>query len=112
LSAGMLCGTSDSVRLTGSQVLTTILAVLILWLVVSVIFSTDGLTHLAGMHTERGRVAEVTLTLMARNQELEATIRRIHADDDYLERIARLELGLVAPDEMIYRFRDDAKRRD
>ena len=42
---------------------------------------------------------------MQRNTRLRADITRLRTDDRYLEALARRQLGLVRPDETVYRFR-------
>jgi cell division protein FtsB len=44
------------------------------------------------------------VALIAKNRELEDSIGKLRDDDAALEHVARHELGLVAPDEMVYRF--------
>ncbi|MCK9523856.1 MAG: septum formation initiator family protein [Proteobacteria bacterium] len=38
------------------------------------------------------------------NEVLRNQIRAIHADPDFIENIARNELGMIAPDEIVYQF--------
>ena len=44
---------------------------------------------------------------MERNARLRDEVRRLRADDLYLEGLARRQLGLVRPNEFVYRFRRD-----
>ncbi len=44
------------------------------------------------------------LDLMARNAQLKLQIQAIQHDDQYLETVARHELGLVKDGEVVYRF--------
>lgn len=44
------------------------------------------------------------LDLMARNAQLKLQIQAIQHDDQYLETVARHELGLVKEGEVVYRF--------
>jgi len=44
---------------------------------------------------------------MERNARLRDEIRRLHSDDLYLEGLARRQLGLVRPNEFVYRFHRD-----
>ena len=91
-------------RPNGEQVLTTILAVSIVWLLASATLGANGLAHLARLSAERDDLGATTLSLITKHRELEDTIRQLREDDRHLERVARQELGLVAPDEMVYRF--------
>jgi cell division protein FtsB len=38
------------------------------------------------------------------NEALRDQIRAIHADPDFIENIARNEMGMIAPDEVVYQF--------
>jgi cell division protein FtsB len=38
------------------------------------------------------------------NEALKNQIRAIHADPDFIENIARNEMGMIAPDEVVYQF--------
>jgi cell division protein FtsB len=52
---------------------------------------------------ERDRVGEDTVRLARETHELEAAVARV-ASGEGLEVIARQQLGLVRPDEIVYRF--------
>jgi cell division protein FtsB len=92
------------VQPNGEQVLTTVLAVMIVWLLASATLGTNGLAHLGRLSEEREDLTATTLALIAKNRELEDAIGKLREDDRHLEHVARHELGLVAPDEMVYRF--------
>jgi len=38
------------------------------------------------------------------NEALKNQIRAIHADPDFIENIARNEMGMIGPDEVVYQF--------
>ena len=38
------------------------------------------------------------------NEALRNQIRAIHADPDFIENIARNEMGMIGPDEVVYQF--------
>ncbi len=74
----------------------------------SLVFGENGLTHLRRLRAERQRLGEAAVVLLQENAARREEIARLNHDDTYLEALARRELGLVRPDEMIYRF----KRRE
>ncbi len=45
------------------------------------------------------------LELQKRNQALYRNIQRLKDDPEYIEDIARTELGMVGKDELVYQFR-------
>jgi len=61
---------------------------------------------------EKTRLEERNFVLQKENEILRERIYRLRHDDRYLERIAREELNLVRPGEIIYRFADTESKRD
>jgi cell division protein FtsB len=68
------------------------------------LFGERGALHLWRLWDEKGRLEERNFVLHKENESLRERIGRIRHDDAYLEKIAREELGLVRPGEIIYRF--------
>lgn len=71
----------------------------------SALFGEHGIAHLVRLRGERRALGEVTFALLQRNTQLRADIARLRTDDRYLEGLARQKLGLVRPNETVYRFR-------
>jgi len=86
-------------------VLGALLMVGIAGVTTSALFGEHGITHLLRLRTERGTLGATAFDLMQRNTQLRADIARLRSDDHYLEALARRQLGLVRPDETVYRFR-------
>ena len=83
------------------SLITFILLVLILaWLA----FGERGFIHLYRMEKERQAYLEKIHELEKANRELMDQINRLHKDREYMESVARRELGLVKDNEIIYRF--------
>jgi len=57
------------------------------------------------MQKENERSLAVIKELEEKNKLLAAEIRRLREDRQYLESVARKELGLVKDNEIIYRFK-------
>lgn len=53
--------------------------------------------------SQRVAIKQETQAVLKQKQELEAEIRKMNADE-YIEELARRELGLVKPGEVIYKF--------
>jgi len=81
--------------------------VLALFLLYQALFGGRGLWRIFRLHREHGRLVAKALELEAENQRLRERIERLQdeADTYELERLAREELGLLRPDEVVYRFK-------
>ena len=60
------------------------------------------------MQKEKEKSGVLMEELKEKNKELIAEIRRLKGDPQYLESVARKELGLVRENEVIYRFKKDS----
>jgi cell division protein FtsB len=86
----------------------SILTLVIFGLIVAwLAFGERGFIHLFRMEKERQVYLKKIQDLEKANNELLEQIHLMQNDDDYLERLARKELGLVKENEVIYRFSDD-----
>ena len=68
------------------------------------IFGDRGALHLWRLWGEKKRLDERNFLLQRENETLRDRIYRLRHDDLYLEKVAREELGLARPGEIIYRF--------
>ena len=75
-------------------------------------FGERGFIHLYRMEKDRQAHMERIRKLEKENQTLLEEIKRLHTDRQYLESVARTELGLVKDNEILYRFsREEEKPR-
>jgi len=88
------------------RVVTAVLATAIAALTISVLFGPAGLTRLLRLQAERQALGEVAVAQLQRNQRLHEDLGRLQHDVRHLEATARRELGLVRPNEFVYRFKD------
>jgi len=72
----------------------------------SAVVGSDGVTRLLLLQRERQELGEEAVQRLQENWALRAEIARLRSDPKYLEAVARNRLGLVRPDEMVYRFLD------
>jgi len=72
----------------------------------SALMGSDGVTRLLHLRAERQELGQAAVERLQANAALRAEIARLRADPSYLEARARKRLGLVKPDEMVYRFVD------
>ena len=83
--------------------------ILILALVAWIGFGERGFIHLYRMEKERQNYLEKISKLEQTNKELMNEIRRLREDRDYIETVARRELGLVKENELIIKFNSEEK---
>ena len=82
--------------------LTAVLVATILGVTASLLHGAGQLRQLRG---ERQQFGEQTVLLLKQNRALRDEAARLKQDDLYLESLARRELGLVRPNEVVYHFR-------
>lgn len=75
-------------------------------------FGERGLLHLWRLRGEQRKLDESNFLLQRENEILRERIHRLRHDDLYLEKIAREDLGLVQPGEIIYRFTSSESKRN
>jgi cell division protein FtsB len=81
-----------------------VLGGLILLLAVVTAVGERGAIHLWRLRGEKSRIDEQNYRLQKENEVLRQRVSRIRNDNHYLEKLAREELNLVRPGEVIYRF--------
>ena len=91
---------------SGGAALTVGLLVAIVAVAGSAAVGSDGVTHLLLLRRERQDLGEAAVRRLQENAALRAEISKLRSDPKYLEALARTRLGLVRPDEMVYRFLD------
>jgi cell division protein FtsB len=85
--------------------ISTVLLVATVIVLVSALFGRQGARHLRRLRAERQQVADATFALLRGNAELRDEIGRLRHDERLLEQLARRQLGLVRPGELVFRFR-------
>jgi cell division protein FtsB len=85
----------------------SILALVAVLLLAWVSLGRHGLIDLYKMQKEKEEYLAIIRDLKEKNRLLAAEIRRLREDKEYLESVARKELGLIKDNEIIYRFKED-----
>lgn len=85
--------------------MTAVLTAIITWLATSILFGGNGLAQLADLQRSRESLTTEVVETGNKIAELQQQRRRLRKDPAYLESIARAELGMIYPDEVLYRFR-------
>ena len=89
-----------------------LLSALIVLLALITVVGERGVLHLSRLRGEKNRLDEQNFRLQKENEALRQRIYRIRNDNAYLEKLAREELNLVRPGEIVYRFSNPANRAE
>ena len=74
---------------------------LLIALLVYIVFSKDGYFDMALLKQEQGQLVQKNERLLRENAALRNEINRLKNDYDYIESIARHELGMIRKEELI-----------
>ena len=85
-----------------------LVALVLLGLAAASVLGNRGLLRLYEMHQERAALEREVEQLGAANARLAEEVRGLRMEPGGIERIAREELGLVKPGELVYEFRPPA----
>ncbi len=81
-----------------------LLGALILAVALVTVIGERGALHLWRLRGEKSQLDEQNYRLQKENEALRQRIARIRHDDQHLEKLAREELNLVRPGDVVYRF--------
>jgi cell division protein FtsB len=68
------------------------------------ILDPKGVERVERLRNELDQIEETNRQLKQENDALRVEIHAFHANPDYIEKVARDELGMVGKDEVIYQF--------
>lgn len=88
-----------------------LLGSLILLLSLVTIVGDRGALHLWRLRGEKSRIDEQNYRMQRDNEALRQRIARVKHDNYFLEKLAREELNMVRPGEIVYRFSKSESRR-
>lgn len=80
-------------------------------LLLVVFFGDNGLIELKRLQRRHAALVQENEGLSQENARMYSSIDRLKNDPDYIENIARQELGMIRSDELIFKFKDDSKPR-
>ena len=83
---------------------------LIVLLALITVVGERGVLYLSRLRGEKNRLDEQNFHLQKENEALRQRVYRIRNDNAYLEKLAREELSLVRPGEIVYQFSNPANR--
>lgn len=114
----LYCHLSEQMTLPfriSSKLLFYLLTALLLLLSIVTVVGDRGAIHLWRLRGEKVLLDEQNYRLQKENDALQQRVSRIRHDDHFLEKLAREELNMVRPGEVVYRFsarRSDKAERD
>lgn len=83
------------------------LSALVVFLGLILVYNDRGLMHLSRLCEEKEKLMWANEDLREENRRLVLKIQRIKKDPHYIEEEARKKLGLVRPDETIFRLKEE-----
>ncbi len=89
-----------------------LVVVLLLAVVAASVMGNRGLFQLYQMHRDKAALEREIEELAAVNAKLAEEVRAMRTDPGRIEAIAREDLGLVKPGELVYEFRTTARPAD
>ena len=87
--------------ITKQRIFVGISILLLFSLLLFIMFSESGLADLFKLKSDRDRLLQENDRLKQENLSLYRTIERLKNDPEYIESIARKELGMISKDEVI-----------
>ncbi len=88
-----------------SKILYGLAVGLLLWLAGMIIFGQNGYLDYRALENKKQRLVSENRAAAETNRDLRRKVVRLKNDSDYIEYVARKELGMVDRDALIYRFR-------
>ncbi|SLM27900.1 FtsB [Desulfamplus magnetovallimortis] len=71
-----------------------------------ILYGKNGYLDQRQLNAEEQLMINESRMIEAENQDVELKIERLKSDLSYIEHIARHELGMLAEDELVFRFQD------
>jgi len=70
------------------------------------LFGDRGILHMLKLSSQRAELVGKSGQFEAQNEQLRIEISALKNDRNYIERVARTELGMVRDDELVFQFQD------
>lgn len=89
------------------KILLSLATVGLLLMFLSILFGDNGLADLNLLKSKRDSLVEENARLVQENRSLYRKIDRLRHDLEFIEHVARQELGVIGKDEVILKFKKD-----
>jgi cell division protein FtsB len=91
------------------KIILAVVAIAMCHIMIVVLFGDNGLIELNRKNATHQRLLEDNARLTQENLKMYRTIDRLENDPAFVESVARQELGMVRPDELIFKFKSEVK---
>lgn len=91
------------------KIVIVIAAIAMLHMLLVVLFGDNGLMEVRRLNSTHERLLKDNALLTQKNLQMYRSIDRLQNDPDYVENIARRELGMIRSNELIFKFKTDSK---
>lgn len=91
------------------KIILAVVAITMCHIMIVVLFGDNGLIELNRKNATHQRLLEDNAHLTQENLKMYRTIDRLENDPAFVESVARQELGMVRPDELIFKFKSEVK---
>lgn len=88
-----------------------VVGILILIILGFTVFGENGLLNLVRYQRQRQALVQESARLREENEQLKKEIELLKSDRGYIERLAREELGMVKPGELVFQFAEQREQR-
>ena len=89
---------------SNKKILMTVIGMFLFVFSILVVFQKDGLIDLNKKHTQLAEAIKDNDQLKEENKDLFNEVNRLKRDQNYIEQVARKELGMIKSDEYIVKF--------
>ena len=87
-----------------------LLALVVLGITYFTVFGDHGILELRKMKQEETKIKAMAEAVKAENEKLKEEIKLLKEDEDYIEKVAREEMGLAQKDEIVYKKQNNQKK--
>ncbi len=88
------------------KILIYILSFVLIGVLIFITFGKDGFRNIAELRKKRDAIIETNEKIADRNRKTAGIINRLATDTEYIEHMARQELGMVKEGEIVIQFVD------
>ncbi|MFP4039181.1 MAG: FtsB family cell division protein [Desulfosudaceae bacterium] len=99
-------------KLPQSRIVFALAGLGLLWLAGMILFGRNGYLDYLDLEDRLARIESENQAVAEENARLRRLVSRLKNDPDYIEHVARKELGMVGKDELIYRYKPEGKQTD
>ncbi|MFP4445177.1 MAG: FtsB family cell division protein [Desulfosudaceae bacterium] len=96
-------------KLLQSRIVFALVGIALLWLAGMILLGKNGYLDYRELKQRQNRITVENRAAAEENDHLRRRVLRLKSDPDYIEHVARKELGMVEPEELIYKYKSEDK---